>query len=398
MDALGRPHRAAHRRLTRLEVAACLTLAMIGVYSTSFGPAMQSIADDFGVSLDHAGLLLTLLFLGSIAASAAFAAWLHVFEPKRFAAAGGLLVAAGTAGIALAPSWAWMLPSVAVAGIGGGLMDAGAHTIVTRVSLDVTRGINRLNVCFAVGAVAGPLWAGSVLESDPGGRPIVYLGISALMLLAAGFTALSPVVEVHPEVSHGSSLRLTRTALVMGLVLFLYVGAEFGLGSWVASYTDREFEAGVFAGGAITAGYWGALMVGRLISGWLFGRGVAAHRVLVGSIGCGLLTSAAIAAANQSFAVAVLAAFATGLAFGPIWPAAMAVAAGSRGTNVPAAMVTIGNSGGFVFPWLQGRVLVEAGATTGIAMTAALCAVMLLVAVRSPERLSRANAGLPPAS
>lgn len=371
--------------MTRLEVAACLTLAMIGVYSTSFGPAMQSIADDFDVSLDHAGILLTLLFLGSIAASAAFAAWLHAYEPKRFAAAGGLLVAAGTAGIAFAPSWAWLLPSVAVTGVGGGLMDAGAHTIVTRVSADVTRGINRLNVCFAVGAVAGPLWAGSVLGVDAGARLVVYLGICAVAAAAALFTALSPAVALHPEVPHTSSLRLTRVAMVMGLVLFLYVGAEFGLGSWVASYADREFDAGTFAGGAITAGYWGALMVGRLISGWLFGRGVAAHRVLVGSIACGMVASAGIAAANQSFALAVVAAFATGLAFGPIWPAAMAVAAGNRGANVPAAMVTIGNSGGFVFPWLQGRILVEAGATMGIAMTAFLCAVMLVVAARAPE-------------
>jgi fucose permease len=366
--------------LTRLEVAACLTLAMIGVYSTSFGPAMQSIADDFGVSLDHAGVLLTLLFLGSIVASAAFAGWLHAFEPKRFAAAGSLLGAVGAAGIAFAPSWAWLFPSVVVTGVGGGLMDAGAHTIVTRVSADVTRGINRLNVFFAVGAVIGPLWAGSVLEVDAGARPVVYSGIAVVMLAAGAFTALSPVVEAHPEVPHGSSLRLSRVALVMGLVLFLYVGAEFGLGSWVASYTDREFDAGTFAGGVITAGYWGALMVGRLVSGWLFGRGAAAHRVLFGSIACGMVASAAIAAANESFALAVAAAFATGLAFGPIWPAAMAVAAGSRGTNVPAAMVTIGNSGGFIFPWLQGRILVEAGATTGIAMSAALCALMLAVA------------------
>jgi DHA1 family inner membrane transport protein len=367
--------------LTRLEVAACLTLAMIGVYSTSFGPAMQSIADDFGVSLDHAGVLLTLLFLGSIAASALFATWLHAFEPKWFAALGLLLVAAGTAGIAVAPSWAWLLPSVVLTGLGGGLMDAGAHTIVTRVSANVTRGINRLNVCFAVGAVIGPLWSGAVLGVDSGARAVVYLGICGLMLAAAGFLALSPVVAIHVEAGHGISLRLSRLALVMGLVMFLYVGAEFGLGSWVASYADRQFEAGTFAGGVITAGYWGALMVGRLISGRLFERQVSARRVLTGSIALGMLTSAAIAAANQSFALAVVAALATGLAFGPIWPAAMSVAAGSRGANVPAAMVTIGNSGGFIFPWLQGRLLVSEGAAAGILLSSVLCAGMLALAL-----------------
>ena len=45
---------------------------------------------------------------------------------------------------------------------------------------------------------------------------------------------------------------MSRLAWMMGGVLFLYVGAEFGLGSWVASYTEQEFDAGILAGGAIT--------------------------------------------------------------------------------------------------------------------------------------------------
>ncbi|MBK7329564.1 MAG: MFS transporter [Dehalococcoidia bacterium] len=134
------------RRVTRLELAACVALGVIGVYSTSFGPAMSILARDFGVSLDRAGLLLTVLFLGSIVASAGVAVRLHRFDPRLFTGAGLLLVAAGTAGIALAPDWQAALASVAVTGLGGGLMDAGAHTIVARVSLDVARGINRLNV------------------------------------------------------------------------------------------------------------------------------------------------------------------------------------------------------------------------------------------------------------
>ena len=371
--------------MTRLEVAACLALAMIGVSSTSYGPAMESFAADFDVSLDHAGVILTMLSLGAIVASAAFAAWFHAYEPRRFMLAGTVLMAAGSAGVAFAPSWGVLLPCVALSGAGGGLMDAGSHTIVTRVTDDVTRSINRLNVCFAVGALAGPLWAGSVLAADAGARPLVYLGVAGITLLAAAFTLFSPTVEAHPAAPRHSSPRLTRGALALGLVLFLYVGAEFGLGSWVASYASREFDAGTFSGGLITAGYWGALMVGRLISGWLFQRGAGARQVLLGSIALATMTSAAIAAANESLALAAAAAFATGLAFGPIWPAAMAVAAGKRAANVPAALVTIGNSGGFIFPWLQGRILVSSGASAGIGLSAVLCVGMLLIAWRAPR-------------
>jgi fucose permease len=373
--------------LSRLEFAACLALGVIGVYSTSFGPAMSTFATDFDVSLDRAGLLLTVAFLGSIAASGGVAIRLHKFDPRLFTGVGLLLLAAGMAGIGFASNWGAALASIAVAGIGGGLMDAGAHTIVARVSEDVPRGINRLNVCFAVGAVIGPLLSGSVLAADDGARWLVYSVVALLALAAASLvlTTTSPP-SAHADIAaedtaHGAGM--SRLAWIMGAVLFLYVGAEFGLGSWVATYADEEFEAGTFAGGLISAAYWGALMCGRLVSGALFARNVPAHRVLIGSVACGMVASAGIAAANEVLALAVVAACLTGLAFGPVWPAAMAIATAGRSRSAPAALVTIGNSGGLVFPWLQGRLLVSQGATTGIALSAVLCLGMLLLVARS---------------
>jgi FHS family glucose/mannose:H+ symporter-like MFS transporter len=372
--------------LSRLEFAACVTLGVIGVYSTSFGPAMSTFAADFDVSLDRAGLLLTVAFLGSIAASGGVAVRLHRFDPRVFTGTGLLLLAAGMAGLGFAPSFGAALASIAVAGLGGGLMDAGCHTIVARVSVDVPRGINRLNVCFAAGAIIGPLLSGSVLAMDEDGRWLIYSGIAMLALGAASLMLTTAPVAAADEQpakdAPAERLGMSRLAWIMGAVLFLYVGAEFGLGSWVASYADEEFEAGVFAGGVITAAYWGALMCGRLISGALFARAVPPGRVLMASIAAGMVTSAGIAAANDVFALAVVAACLTGLAFGPVWPAAMAIATAERSRSAPAALVTIGNSGGLVFPWLQGRLLVSQGATTGIALSAVLCVAMLALAWR----------------
>ncbi|MEO8539965.1 MAG: MFS transporter [bacterium] len=384
MDALGWAHRAADRRLNRLEAAACLALFVTGVYATSFGPALPILAADFGVSLDRAGLLLSTLFFGSIIASTAMATSLHRFDQRALAAAGLAAVGVGCLALGFAEAFAVGVASVVLIGAGDGLLVAAVHTLVSQVSRDVAKGINRINLYFAVGAIVGPLWTGAVLAAGADQRALVYAGIAALAFAGGLFTILSPKPPASRMEDHADR-RLSRLTVVMGLVLFLYVGAEFGLGSWVATYSDREFDAGIFAGAVVTAGYWGALMVGRIVSGWLFGRGVSARRVLLGSIALGMVTSAGIAAANQSFGLAVAAAFATGLAFGPIWPAAMAIAAGSGRGNAPAAMVTIGNSGGLVFPWVQGHILVSAGAATGIAMSAVLCAGMLTVAWLAPR-------------
>lgn len=375
--------------MSRLEIAACLGLFVTGVYSTSFGPALPVLANDFGVSLDHAGLLITVLFLGSIIASGLVAIRLHAIEPKWTAAAGLAGVALGAAALGAAGSWWVALGSVACMGAGDGLMVAAVHSIVARESHDVAAGVNRLNVCFAVGAIAGPLWAATLLSADARLRGVVYAGVAAIALLAAAVVLSGGATRGpgHAGSSPPGTGAMDRAAWHMGAVLFLYVGAEFGLGSWVASYADREFGASILAGGIITAGYWASLMCGRLLSGALFAHAVPARTVLLASIACGTLASSAMAAANDFFALAVAGAFATGLAFGPIWPAAMAIAAERRSGNAPAAMVTIGNSGGFVFPWLQGQLLVSAGPATGIALSALLCAGMFAIARATPRQV-----------
>lgn len=377
------------RARARLELAACLGLFCTGVYSTAFGPALQVLADDFGVSLDRAGLLITVLFAGSITASGAVALRLHRHNPRKVAAGGMVAVAVGAVGLGFAGSWAAALAAVCLTGIGDGLLVAGVHLAVARSSANVARGINRLNLYFAFGAIAGPLWAGGMLDLDPGSRNVVFGGIALLVLAVAAFLGLAraPVADAlrAPDSPHPRTVG--SLAWFMGAVLFLYVGAEFGLGSWVASYADQQFDAGTFTGGVVTAGYWGALMLGRVISGRLFAAGWAPHRVLVLSIACGLVSSACIAAANDVFALAAAAAFATGLFFGPIWPAAVSIVSERSGGGAPAAMVTIGNAGGVFFPFAQGRLLVEAGATTGIAMTAALCMAMLVVAQAARGRV-----------
>ena len=380
---------AEERARARLELAACLGLFCTGVYSTAFGPALQILADDFGVSLDRAGFLITVLFAGSITASGAVAWRLHRHNPRKVAAAGMVTVAIGAGGLGFAGSWAGALAAVSLTGIGDGLLVAGVHLVVARSSVNVAHGINRLNLYFAFGAIAGPLWAGGVLDLEPASRDVVFGGIGLLVLVVAAVLGMTraPVADAVRPAVHASALDAVGSgglAWFMGAVLFLYVGAEFGLGSWVASYADQQFDAGTFTGGVVTAGYWGALMLGRVASGRLFAAGWAPRRVLVLSIGCGLVSSACIAAANQVFVLAVVAAFATGLFFGPIWPAAVSIVSERSAGGAPAAMVTIGNAGGVFFPFAQGWLLVEAGATTGIAMTAALCLGMLALVRLSP--------------
>jgi fucose permease len=129
----------------------------------------------------------------------------------------------------------------------------------------------------------------------------------------------------------------------------------------------------------LTAGYWAALALGRIASGAYFaGRRDPGTLLAVSVAGAGI-SSVLLVASSGNIGLAAVAAFGAGFFFGPIWPATTAIAAANSSADATAATVTIGNSGGLAIPWLQGVVLVSAGPTEGVAMTAVLCGLMLAI-------------------
>jgi fucose permease len=106
-------------------------------------------------------------------------------------------------------------------------------------------------------------------------------------------------------------------------------------------------------------------------------------------VGGGGIAALALALSSGNIAIAGTAVFAAGLCFGPIWPANVATVTEAAASDATAATVTIGNAGGVAIPWLQGRVLVGAGPSQGVAVTAALCGLMFAVVAGFRARRER---------
>ena len=376
------------RDAARAEAAAFLGLFCVGLWITSFGPAMPFIARQTDVGLGTAGLVLTALAGGSITLSAIVTLRLGRVDASLLNAAGLLIAAAGLALMAVAPSFPTALAAAVIIGIGDGLVVSSTHALVTITAHDVPRDINRLNVFFALGAIVGPLWTGAALAlADDKALP--YAGLSVAVALAATFAWRTP--RTGGGGGEHITVRLQPALVMMGLVLFLYVGGEFGLGAWVSSFTQRAAKAGVMAGALVTCGYWGALAVGRLLTGRLLDTH-SPLLLLAAAICAAGISGLALVAVGDVLALAFAAAFATGLAFGPIWPLALSIGATNETTtSAAAALVTAGNSGAVVFPAVQGAILASAGPREGIAMTPVLCALMLsvlLVYLRTQRRVT----------
>jgi fucose permease len=363
-----------------LRFASYMALFCVGLYASTFGPALPFIADDLGVSLDTAGLLLTAFFLGSIILSASVATLFHGHDTRALTIVGLTCSTAGLLGLGFAPAWQLAIAGAIVMGVGDGLMVAATHIIMTETSDDVAGGINTLNLSFAVGAVIGPIWSGAVLQTT-GERSIAYAGIAVMALVTLAVMLVAEAAVRHPMRAPDEGFTLPGETLVwvMGLVLFFYVGAEFGLGSWVSSYSREAAGTSVFEGALLTSGYWFALMLGRVASGVYFARGRDPNALLVASIAGAGVASLVLALSSGTIVIGAIAAFGAGLFLGPIWPTVIAIASEGGAAKSTAATVAMGNAGGLAIPWLQGKVLVDAGPGAGVGVTAVLCLAMFLI-------------------
>ena len=373
-------------------IPAYLAIAATGMYLTSFGPSIPFVANDLGVSKATAGLLITALFLGSIAASAVVTWRFHESDQRRLASAGVVALAVGGVAMGVSPWWPVALGSCVLLGAGDGLLVTAAHVLVAGQSPDIPRDMSRLNVSFALGAVIGPLWTGFALEAWAS-RPVVYLVLVAFSAPTAFLLLRNrpPPPLYHDHEARGAGLDLV--AVLLGCTILLYVGAEAGLGAWVSSYTEETFGSGVLAGAIVTSGFWGALGLGRLGSAWALQRGWNPWPLLLGAIAWAGTAATALALSGGSFAAGAVAAFATGLGLGPIWPSCFGIAAEGRQPRVTAMLVTLGSVGGVVLPFSQGLLIKATGPHTGIGLTATLCLAMLLLALgaRSRSRPRRAR-------
>ncbi|MBI5288932.1 MAG: MFS transporter [Chloroflexi bacterium] len=346
-----------------LHIAAFVAIFCLGVSAATIGPVLPFLAGDVDIALDTAGLLMTAFFIGSIGSSALVAFALHGRDTRVLCAVGLGAQLMGTLALGFAPTWPLVLASGLIIGIGDGFVVAGTHILIPATSDDVPSALNKLNIFFALGAIAGPVWAGAVL-STTGDREIVYAGICGLLLAALALMILADVSAHRAFAAPDEEFKppSSATAWVMGGVLFLYVGAEFGLGTWVSTFARDTADAGVFGAALIAAGYWGALAAGRFVTAWYFRDGREPSLLLAGACAGGGIASLVLTFSSGNIALAAAAAFGAGFFFGPIWPT-----------------VTLGNAGGIAIPWLQGRVLVGAGATQGVGVTAVLCAVMFAI-------------------
>jgi fucose permease len=222
----------------------------------------------------------------------------------------------------------------------------------------------------------------------------ILLGAVLLCLLVAGRNALVslPPPKHERHLAPGEVLRFLREpfVLVFAALLFFQSGNEFVAGGYASSFLVREAGFSVQEASWALAGYWGALMLARVVLSRVALR-MDSYRLV---IACALASAAgtALLAASHHPAVAVVAVAWLGAALAGVFPTALGIVGarypGFTGT-VFGLLLTAALTGGMLLPWLTGQVGEAHGLRPALAVVAAqflAIAALAALARRVPAR------------
>jgi fucose permease len=270
MSTMTTPHRSGFLLIG----LAYLSFVSLGLPDGLLGVAWPSIRASFKLPLDALGTLLVMFMTGYLLSSFSSGRIIARLNVGSLLALSCLATAVSLLGYALT-AWWWMMVALGgLAGLGAGAIDAGLNTYVA--THHSARMVNWLHACYGLGAASGPVIMASVLNAHhpwQWGYGIVGLG----QLLLAGCFGLTrqwwPRASATPDIptatpvpSRGRTLRLPVVWLSIA-VFFSYTGLEAAAGTWAYSLFTEARALSAMTAGMWVSIYWGALTVGRFLSG-----------------------------------------------------------------------------------------------------------------------------------
>lgn len=229
------------------------------------------------------------------------------------------------------------------------------HTAASRLNL--AQAANALGT--TIGPIIGAVLILGVVAADASAVQGPYLMIAGLLVGAAiVFRNIRLPVLVHVEATGEtteSSVWEHRSLVLGALAIFLYVGGEVSIGSFLVNYFSESSIAGLSTAeaGEMVAYYWGAAMIGRLVGAALM-RYVAATKYL--AVNAVIAIVMIVVSMNSTGNLAMWSILAVGFFNSIMFPTIFALAVQGLGslTSKGSGLVCQAIVGGALIPLIQG--------------------------------------------
>lgn len=367
----------------------------LGLISASLGPTLPALAEQTHTALREISFLFATRATGYLLGSLLGGRLYDRVRGHPVMAVSLLIMGVGMAAAPLLPLL-WSLAFVLlVIGVAEGTLDVGGNALLVWVHrAKVGPFMNALHLFFGMGAFLSPIVIAQAMVATGGIRWGYWLLALYTVPVAVWLLRLnSPRHEIADTGGERKAVAVNwrLTGLVM-LFMCIYVGAEVGIGGWLYTYAVEMGLADKTSAAYLTSVYWGAFMLGRIVSIPVAARVRPRIILWVDLIGC-VLSIGLLALLPQSRWAIWAGAFGFGLFVASIFPTVITWAERRmRMSGLVTSMFFVGSSvGAIFFPWFIGQLFDAYGPwitmPTIFVITLILCGVfVLLMANGGPPR------------
>jgi len=317
-----------------------LAFISLGLPDALLGVSWPAMRQEFAMPLDAAGILTMVTIGTTILSSLANGYIVRKIGTGKLTFFSCLITGGALLGIAVAPSFWWVIPLAIPLGFGGGSVDAGLNNYVAHHFK--AHHMNWLHSFWGVGATMGPIIMGSYLMNATWREG--YKNIALIQLTLAFILLITlPLWKKHndsDEAKEGAEtmaaqpdpnpLKIKGVPLALTVFLF-YVAAEMSVGLWGSSYLVqvKGIEIGIAA--RWIAMYFGGITMGRFIAGFVSFRLNNGQMIRLGTLIS--LAGAAMILLPLPNQVLMAAFVIIGVGFAPIFPSMIHQTPTSFGKN-----------------------------------------------------------------
>lgn len=252
----------------------------LGLPDSLFGVTWPVVHKDFMIPESFASLYSIIIGLCSGGASFIAGSLIRKFGTPRVTYFSILLTAIGLVGISFSPNIVVMMLFTVIMGYGAGAIDTGLNNYI---SLNYkARHMSWLHCFWGVGVTLSPLIMSNFLSGNSEWRigyriiALIQFSISILVLISLKKWIKEDKKSNKVEADNNSESKHSIITVLKGkgvitsiLSQGLYCSMEFLIGTWGASYLVNSFGYLPDTAARWVSLYYGGIMIGRLISGFI---------------------------------------------------------------------------------------------------------------------------------
>ncbi|KAH2981446.1 hypothetical protein KXW58_001933 [Aspergillus fumigatus] len=382
-------------------LATFASFAVVGASDGVYGALVPYLREDYKLSTTVVSLIFVTPFAGYAIATLVVNKIHMTLGQRGIAIIGPLCHIAPFVIMAIHPPWPVMLAVYVIVGLGNGLIDAAWNSwVADMANANTMTGL--LGAFYGVGATLSPTIATQMIKSGLHWNYFYYtlLGGSVLELLTSVATfwqenAISYRAKNRrsPDSSGGSRTTEAMKSPITWLIaswLFVYMGVEVSVGGWVVDFMIQERNGKPFESGLVPTGFWAGVTVGRLVLGFNEGERTAITIYLAISIALELVFWLV-----PKFVVSAVAVSMLGFFTGPLFPAAVVVAAKLLPKHLHTPGIGLASSlaggGAAILPFAAGAISGARGVQSLQPFIFSLLVLMIIIWVLLPRNKDRSH-------